>query len=107
MSKKDEIDLENALRITLKTGKVIIGSKRSLKAIKQGQIQMIIKSNNCPENISNDIYKYCTQYEPKIDIYEFNGSSWDLGFLCGKPYMISILGIISTGDSEIAKLVGK
>ena len=108
MSTDIGINLENALRITLKTGKVIIGSKKSLKAIKQGQVQMVIKANNCPQDIASDIYKYCNEFdEQKIDIYEFKGSSWDLGFLCGKPYMIAILGVISAGDSEIAKLVNK
>jgi len=107
MSSKSEINLENALRITLKTGKVIIGSKRALKAIKQGKVKMVIKIKNCPQNIASDIYKYCTEFEPIIDIYEFNGSSWDLGFLCGKPYMISVLSVISPGDSEIMKLVSK
>ncbi|MHA1269697.1 MAG: 50S ribosomal protein L30e [Candidatus Helarchaeota archaeon] len=107
MRKESEVNLENALRITLKTGKVIIGSKKSLKAIKQGKVQMVIKASNCPPHIVSDIIKYCTEFEPKIDIYEFKGSSWDLGFLCGKPYMISVLGIISPGDSEITKLVGK
>ncbi|MBD3227780.1 MAG: 50S ribosomal protein L30e [Candidatus Lokiarchaeota archaeon] len=104
-SKEEAVNLEKALRITLKTGKVIIGSKRSLKAIKKGQLRMIIKANNCPKRISSDIDKYCNEFEPKIDVYDFKGSSWDLGFLCGKPYMISVLGIVSAGDSEITKLI--
>ncbi|MHA1311437.1 MAG: 50S ribosomal protein L30e [Candidatus Helarchaeota archaeon] len=107
MSQNSSINLENALRITLKTGKVIIGSKRSLKAIKQGNVRMVIKASNCPDHIASDIYKYCNEFEPKIDIYEFKGSSLDLGFLCGKPYMISVLGIISEGDSDITKLLEK
>ena len=106
MSSKTSVDLEKALRITLKTGKVIIGSKEALKAIKQGKVQMIIKAKNCPSYITSDLYKFCSEYEPKIDIYEFKGSSWDLGFLCGKPFMISVLGIVSAGDSEITQLVG-
>ncbi|MHA1230275.1 MAG: 50S ribosomal protein L30e [Candidatus Helarchaeota archaeon] len=103
MSQLTTSELENSLRITLKTGKVIIGSNRSLKAIKQGKVQMVIKANNCPEHIASDLYKYCNGFEPKIKIYEFSGSSWDLGFICGKPYMIAVLSIIDPGDSDIEK----
>jgi len=105
MSELKNIDLEKALRITLKTGKVIIGSKRTLKAVKLGKVQMVIKANNCPEYIASDVYKYCQEFEPKIKIIEYNGSSWDLGFICGKPFMISLLGIVSVGDSELKNLL--
>ncbi|MHA1651327.1 MAG: 50S ribosomal protein L30e [Candidatus Helarchaeota archaeon] len=96
------IDVDNAIKIALKTGKVQIGSKKTLNLVKRGQALMVIVANNCPKEILEDLKTYCKLAD--IFIYQYKGSNYDLGFTAGKPFMISVLSIIEPGDSDILKL---
>ena len=97
------VNLEKALRMAIKTGKVIFGSKRSLDAIRRGRARLVILAKESPEEIKQEVEYYCKL--SKIPLYVFDGSSIDLGTLCGKPFMVSTLAIIDPGDSDILKLV--
>ena len=96
------IDEDNAIKIALKTGKVIIGSKRSIKSLIANKAKLIIKASNCPLEISDDLLHYTKLTNVKLHTYK--GSSLDLGFICGKPFMISSIAIEDAGDSDILKL---
>jgi len=97
------INIENAIKIARKTGKVEIGTQKAINLVKTGRGQMILVANNCPKNILEDLKRYA--HFSNIPIYEYKGSNWDLGFLCGKMFMISVLTILEAGDSDILKLV--
>lgn len=97
------INVENAIKIAVKTGKFQIGPKKALNDIKRGIGKLVLVSNNCPKIILDDLERYSKL--SNIPIYQFKGSNYDLGFLCGKTYMISVLTILEPGDSEILKLV--
>jgi len=96
------INIENAIKIATKTGTVQIGSKKSIRLVKSEQGKLVLIANNCPKEIAEDLRIYCKF--SNIPIYQYKGSNWDLGFLCGKPFMISVLTILEPGDSDILKL---
>lgn len=96
------IDEDTAIKIALKTGKVIIGSKRSIKSLIANKAKMIIKASNCPPAISEEIKHFINLTNTKIHTY--SGSSLDLGFICGKPFMISTIVVEDAGDSDILKI---
>ncbi|MFX0133437.1 MAG: 50S ribosomal protein L30e [Candidatus Hodarchaeota archaeon] len=96
------IDEDTAIKIAIKTGKVIIGSKKSITSIITNKAQLIIKAANCPHQISEEL-KYYTKLA-NVSLHIYKGSSLDLGFVCGKPFMISTIAIEDAGDSEILKL---
>jgi len=96
------IDVDKALRITIKSGKIIIGSKRTLEDTKKGRAKLIILASNTPSEISQDVEYYAKL--GRVPIYVYPGSSWDLGSVCGKPFMVSTLAITDPGDSDILKL---
>ncbi|MHA1298301.1 MAG: 50S ribosomal protein L30e [Candidatus Helarchaeota archaeon] len=96
------IDEDTAIKIALKTGKVIIGSKRTIKSLILNNAKMIIKASNCPSKISEELNYYSKLTNIKLHTYK--GSSLDLGFVCGKPFMISTIAIEEAGDSDILKL---
>ncbi|NVM54043.1 MAG: 50S ribosomal protein L30e [Candidatus Helarchaeota archaeon] len=96
------INVENAIKIATKTGFVQIGSKKSIRLVKNEEAKLVLVANNCPKEILEDLKIYCKF--SNIPIYQYKGSNWDLGFLCGKPFMISVLSIIDAGDSDILKL---
>ncbi|MCS7097246.1 MAG: 50S ribosomal protein L30e [Candidatus Methanomethylicia archaeon] len=96
------LKLDKELQVILKTGKMIFGSKSAIKSVKLGKAKMIIISSTIPKNIKEDILYYAKL--SNIPVIEFNGSSWDLGFICGKPFMISAITVLDPGESEILKL---
>ncbi len=97
------MDIARELGVAMRTGEVIIGSKRTIKACMHGRAKMVIIAMNCPEDIRRSIEYYCKL--SKIPIYEYPGTSWDLGSLCRKPFMVAALAIIDPGNSDILALV--
>lgn len=103
--KKKVYDIDTNIKVASKTGKVLYGKNQVLRALRNSTFKMIIIANNCPQELLSELHHYNNLVEDKIYIHTYKGSSWDLGLALAKPYMISILGIIDYGDSELQKLV--
>lgn len=93
-----EIDIAKSLRAAMRDGKVAIGAKETLKAIRSGEAQLTIVASNCPEKFKGAIEQSNT---PTVEV-EF--SSVELGSLSGKPFTISALSVIDSGSSDILAL---
>jgi large subunit ribosomal protein L30e len=96
------LDVDKAITLAVKTGKVVLGTKRTLKLLKQGKPKMIIVSKNCPKETLDEINYYGKLSE--ISVYTYSGTSWDLGAVCGRPHMVSCIAVENPGDSKILKL---
>ncbi|MCK4952857.1 50S ribosomal protein L30e [Candidatus Bathyarchaeota archaeon] len=96
------IDINKALTMTMKTGKVLFGGNKTLNAARVGKAKLIIVAFNCPKNIREDIEYYSKL--SNIPSIVYNGSSLDLGMACGKPFMVSALTIKDPGNSNILQL---
>ena len=96
------LNVENAIKLVVKTGKFQIGPKKALNNVKRGIGKLVVVSSNCPKTILDDLEVYCKL--ANIHIHQFKGSNYDLGFLVGKTYSISVLTVLEPGDSEILKL---
>ncbi len=92
------VDIEKALRKAMKTGKVYLGSKRTVKALKKGEARLVVIASNCPEEIKKKIKGY------EIPVVEFKGTNMDLGAVCGKPFSVAALAVIDEGESEILNI---
>jgi large subunit ribosomal protein L30e len=86
------------LRIAMKTGRVLIGSKEAIK--RNNDVKLVIMASNCPEHIKREI----NENIKVVLVFEYAGSGVDLGYVCGKPYLISVLSVIDPGDSEILSI---
>ena len=93
------MDINRELRSAIGTGKVTVGTKQTLKAVKKGKAKLIILT----KNTHNDTVKEITR-KKGISIYRFDGTNLELGAACGKPYAISVLSILDPGDSDILAL---
>jgi large subunit ribosomal protein L30e len=102
--KKKEFDVDTNLKVAMRTGKFIYGKKQVLKHLRNESFKMIIIANNCPTELEKQLNYYVSLMKDKIYLYRYKGSSWDLGLACAKPYMISIIGVVQEGDSEILTL---
>ncbi len=93
-----EIDLNKALRKTIRSGKVLIGSNTCLDVVKNNNDLTVVLAANCPAHIRSQIH------DSGVPIIEYQGMSVDLGTACGKPFTIATMAIIDPGDSNIMKI---
>ena len=100
--RSSSLDVE--LRRLLKTGKVVIGAKRSIAAIKLGKAKGVVLVTKLPKHIEDDVLYYARLSEVKV--IRFPGSSYDLGTAVGKPFPITTIAIIDPGDSNLLKEEG-
>ena len=92
-------DLKQKLRTTVKTGKLVLGSKNVIKLLLNGTAKLIILSDNCSNEVKEKIVYYCKLADVPYHIAEASGL--DMGAACGKPFTVSALAVIEQGDSTI------
>ena len=92
MSKKNKVVGVEEIKKILKTEKYIIGTDRTIKAIKLGKIKKVLLASNCKEETRKDIKYYSSI--GKFDIIESNLANDELGVVCKKSFPISIIGIL-------------
>ena len=93
------MDIVREIQTAVRTGKVIFGSRETITAVANGKAKLVIIASNAPQEVKRDLGKYC-----KISgtpIYQFPGTSWDLGAICNKPFMIAAMAVIDPGESNI------
>jgi len=93
------MDINKALKTAVTTGKVLFGFEQTMKAVKAGKTKLIIVSSNCPEKQMVMIEKH-----KEVSFHRFNGTNIELGSACGKPFSVSVLSVLSEGESEILAL---
>lgn len=78
--------MKTEIRKLLGTDKLIIGTERTIKALKKDELAKVIVSKNCSENVRS-------QLKGKAEIVEADENNEELGVLCKKPFRIALLGI--------------
>ncbi|MFX1325382.1 MAG: 50S ribosomal protein L30e, partial [Promethearchaeota archaeon] len=96
--------IDTNIRVAYKTGKFVYGKNQVLKYLRKDTFKMLITSNNCPAELLDQLNYYNTLMKEKMYIHRYKGSSWDLGLTCAKPYMISVIGVVNEGDSDLLSL---
>jgi len=97
-----QIDLAKELSLLFKTGKVVYGYKEVINVLYHGKVLGVIVASKIPKEIFDKITYYCKI--SNIPYYIFDGSSTELGKLCGKPFMISSIAILNQGESSIMEI---
>jgi Ribosomal protein L30E len=92
---KMKINVDKSLIKAVKTGKVIIGANRTVDAAAAGNAKMVVLASNCPEDIKNKVQA------TNVPVLEFEGTSVELGPICGKPFTIAAMAILDVGESDI------
>ena len=105
-SKKErEKPLTMAIRLAVESGKVEFGARTGLAAGLLGKAKAFIMASNTPAEYRTKLQGYAKA--AKIPIIEFEGSTMELGSVCGKPFPISVLSIYEEGSSNILELAKK
>jgi large subunit ribosomal protein L30e len=96
------IDVDKAITTAVKTGKVVLGEKEATMSVKSGKAQMVMIASNIPNNLRDNLENYGKL--SGIPIVTYEGSSLDLGRICGKRFPVGTLTVKEPGDSTILKL---
>jgi large subunit ribosomal protein L30e len=80
------------LKKELNTDKILIGTDRTLKSLKQGNVIKVYLSNNVAEEVKQDIEYYAGL--SKVELVSLPFPNDELGAVCKKPFSISVVGLL-------------
>jgi large subunit ribosomal protein L30e len=92
MAKKTVDKTIEEIRKLLKDNEVVLGTERTLKELKTGKIEKVYLSDNAPEEVRADLNKYGKLND--VEIVNLKFSNEELGEICKKPFLISVIGKI-------------
>eukprot|EP00825_Cyclidium_porcatum_P026594 TRINITY_DN285_c0_g1_i1.p1 TRINITY_DN285_c0_g1~~TRINITY_DN285_c0_g1_i1.p1 ORF type:complete len:182 (-),score=48.43 TRINITY_DN285_c0_g1_i1:223-768(-) len=102
VKKIQQENIAQKLSLVIRSGKVCLGQKSALKAVRQGKAKLVFIASNCPTIKKSQLEYYAML--AKIKIYNFPGTNSELGTACGKLYKCSSMAIIEAGDSDILNI---
>ncbi len=76
----------------LKKGKLLLGTKSTLKAIRKSAVEKVFLASNCPDYIAEDIEHFCAL--ENVEVETLNIACDELGILCKKPFLVSVVSIL-------------
>ncbi len=85
------------------TGKAELGTDKALKMALNGSAKMVVVARNMVKDKRRDLEHYCRM--ANVPVVEFDGTSIDLGTVCGKPFPVSAVSVVDEGHSDILKAV--
>lgn len=92
MARKTAADYMDEIRKLVKTKKVIIGTERTLKAIKSSSVSRVYAASNAKDSVMADIKKSAKTIG--IEFIGLDIKNDELGIICKKPFSISVLGVL-------------
>lgn len=96
------MDINTAIKRIIRTGKVEYGNKKAVNLILNNKAKLVIVSSNCPRDILQDIEHYSKL--TNTPVFKYNGTSLELGEVCGKPFVIANLTVIDFGDVNLTDI---
>ncbi len=95
------MNLDKSIRSAVDSGNVILGTKKTLNLVMSGGAKYVVVAENCEKNAKEDLRRYAEI--SGIDVQEYSGSSVELGEVCGKPFVVSMLAVLDGADSKPKK----
>lgn len=97
-------ELEREIKNVVRTGKYILGSKRSLRAMLTGKARAVIIAEKVLPTVEADVLHYAKL--GGLPVVRYPGTSYELGLLCGKQFPVSVIAILDFGESRLSEVVG-
>ncbi|XP_021564211.1 60S ribosomal protein L30-like [Carlito syrichta] len=93
--------INSRLQLIMKSEKYMLGSKQTLKMIRQGKTKLVLLANNCPALRKPEIEYYAML--AKTGVHHYSGNNIETDTACGKCYRVCTLAIIDSGDSDLTR----
>jgi len=100
-TKKGVESINARLALVMKSGKVLLGYKQTIKSLRQGKAKLVIIANNTPPLRKSEIEYYAML--AKTGVHHYTGNNIELGTACGKFFRVCTLSITDPGDSDIIR----
>lgn len=97
------MDFNKSVRLVVDTGKVALGTDKALKMALNGSAKMVVVARNMVRDKRRDLEHYCRM--AGVPVVEFEGTSVELGTVCGKPFPVSAITVVEEGHSDILKAI--
>lgn len=98
------MDVNKEIHQAVGSGKVILGSEKSVKVVKLGQAKLVVLASNCPETVRVDIMHYAKL--ANVPVHNYAGDATALGLACGKPFPVGVMAVVDPGSSGILSIRG-
>jgi len=79
--------LVEEIQAAVKSGKAVIGCRESLRFIKLNAPKLIVVAKNMAENDRKEVERNASVGGTRLEVFE--GSSKELGIICGKPFPVT------------------
>ena len=100
-----EIDANKEIRRAVDTGKVLFGFKTTEKSILKSEGGLVIISANTPKLEVERIEALAQA--AGIPYYHHSATGLELGSICGKPFIISVMLVKDPGKSKVLTIAEK
>ena len=92
MAQKNESKKEiEELKDLMTAGKLVIGTDRAMKGLKDGTVARIFLAKNTPKKVVEDVDYYSKM--SGSEIIRLDMTNEELGVVCRKPFLISIVTV--------------
>lgn len=98
--KEKERPLTGAVRLAVESGKVDFGSRSA-----GDKAKLFVVAGNAQPEVKARVA--ALSKASSIPVIEFEGTSIELGSVCGKPFPVSVLSVYEEGSSSILELAKK
>ena len=99
--KKSSDNINSRLQLVMRSGKVALGYKQTLKNLRSGKAKLVIMASNTPPLRKSEVEYYSML--AKTGVHHFTGTNNDLGTACGKYFRVSCMCVLDAGDSDILR----
>jgi|GEM_PF-72811 len=102
--KEKEKPLTAAIRLAVENGEVGFGARKGTRSSLLGKAKLFVVASNAPGKVRDEVSRYAAA--SGIPVITFEGSSIELGSVCGKPFPVSVLSVYDPKSSPIMELIG-
>ncbi len=100
-----EAAFERELKAAAKSGKIVLGARRSIKLLLRNAVKGVVISDNAPADVRKTVENLAALN--KVPVHTYKGTSVELGSVIGKPFRVSVIAIIDPGDSKILDVISQ
>ena len=97
----DDKTIASVVKVAVKSGKVVLGERASLRSIKSSKL--VVVSSSLGSGEVDSVSKACKEAE--VPLVAFEGSAVELGAAAGKSFPVKVLSVKTVGDADLGKLL--
>ncbi len=87
-------DAAGEIKRLLADKRIVAGTKRTVKLLRQGKLAKVYLSANCMPTVKDDFVRHCAL--AGVECQELQASNEELGVWCKKPFAVSVVGVLKS-----------